>query len=102
MKLIPKQDFDGKWGFFDSDGVWQVTALYDSVEPFNGEYARAVVDGHHMFIDKEGRWFKERPQGDSPDEEDVFLATHRSPLDILMDGFSKASAALHKGLDNLD
>lgn len=104
MYLTPKQDFDGKWGFVDSDGVWQITALYDSVEPFDGDYATGIVDGHKMFIDKEGRWFKERPQGPRPDEEDIFLdhPTHRTVMDILMDGFGQASDALHKGLDKLD
>ena len=49
MDLIPKQDFDGKWGFVDNDGVWQITPLYDSVEPFDGDYATGFVDGQNIF-----------------------------------------------------
>ena len=104
MNLTSKQDIDGKWGFVDEDGVWQITPLYDSVEPFDGDYARGMVNGHRMWIDKDGRWFKERPQGERPEEEDVFLdhPIHRSVTDILMDGFGKASSALHKGLEHCE
>lgn len=104
MELTPKQDFDDKWGFVDNEGVWQITPLYDYVEPFDGDYAKGIVNGHHMFIDKEGRWFKERPKGERPEEEDMFLdhPTHRSAIDILADGFGKASAALHKGLKDYE
>ena len=104
MELIPKQDFDGKWGFVDKDGVWQVTPLYDSVEPFEGDYAKGVVDGHHMFIDKDGRWFKERPQDERPEEEDEFWdhPTYTSPIDILKEGLGKISNALHKGLKDCE
>lgn len=104
MDLIPKQDFDGKWGFVDNDGVWQITPLYDSVEPFDGDYATGFVDGQNMFIDKEGHWFKECPKDSRPDEEDILLEqpSHRSVMDILTDGFGQASDILHKGLDKLD
>ena len=85
MKLTRKQYLDGKWGFVDAYGVWQVTPLYDSVAPFDGEYAKGVVEGHNMFIDKEGRWFRELPQGERPEDEDIFLdhPAHHSVIDIL-------------------
>lgn len=104
MDLKPKQDFDGKWGFVDSDGVWQITPLYDSVEQFEGEYAKARVGDQHMFIDKDGRWFKELPKGERPEFEDTFLdhPEYKSPLDILMDGFSKATDVIHKGLKDCE
>ena len=104
MKLTPKQDFDGKWGFVDNDGVWQITPMYDSVEPFDGDYATGIIEGHNMFIDKDGRWFKERPKGERPEDEDMFLnhPIHRSAIDILTDGFGKASATLHKGLKDCE
>lgn len=104
MKLIPKRDDClGKWGFVDETDTWMVTPLYDSVEPFDGAYTRAVIGRHHIFIDKDGKWFREIPT-DPNQEEDKFIdeSKSRSPLDILMDGFNRASDVLHRGLKDCE
>ena len=104
MKLIPKRDdYLGKWGFVSEDGTWMVTPLYDSVEPFDGDYARAVVGRHKMYMDRDGRWFKEIPSDPNQEEDHFFDEPEtRSPLDILTDGFSRISDALHKGLKDCE
>lgn len=103
IMLKPKKNEFGKWGFVDETDTWMVTPLYDSVEPYDGDYARAVVGRHHMYIDKDGKWFKEIPT-DPNQEEDQFIDSPeiRSPLDILMDGFSRASDVLHRGLKDYE
>lgn len=99
MDLIPKRHEFGKWGFVSEDGTWMVTPLYDSVEPFEGNYAKAHISGHDIYINKEGKWFKEIPEDDSIEEYRIFeTPERRSPLQIFMDGCSKASDILHKGL----
>lgn len=100
MILTPKKDFDEKWGFVDETGTWIVTPLYDRVEPFVGNYARAYVSGQYIFIDKTGRWFKEIPTDENAEEDHIydFSEENRSVSDIIQDGFSKISSVLHKGL----
>lgn len=99
MNLTPKKDEFGKWGFVSDDGTWMVIALYDRVEPFVGDYAKAHVSGHDIYINKEGKWFDEIPEDDSVEEYNIFdEPVRRSPLDIFLDGCNKASKALHDGL----
>lgn len=100
-EYIPFKDFDGKWGFRDKDWKVLITALYESVEPFEGDYAKAVIHGDVIYLDRRGGWHKQLPEP-SDDDDDDETPSHRSPLDILMDGFSRATNALHKGLDDLD
>ena len=54
-KLIPFEDpDDGKWGYLDEDGDIALLAMYDFAEEFNGDYARVVIGGNEMFINKDG------------------------------------------------
>ena len=103
MRLFPKQDDDGKWGFVDVNDVWQITALFDSVSPFEGEYARATASDESFFIDKNGKWYKEIPEDpEAPEDAIINKPSYRSPLDIFMDGCNKATHILHKGLSNCE
>ena len=42
MKLTPKSDFFGQWGFVDENGEWAIQPLFDSVCSFRGKYAKVV------------------------------------------------------------
>ena len=99
MNLIPKRDEFGKWGFVSEDGTWMVTPIYNSVEPFDGDYAKVHISGHDIYINKDGKWFKEIPEDDSIEEYHIFEEPERrSPLDIFIEGCRNASAILHEGL----
>lgn len=100
MKLIPKKDSTvEKWGYVDEDEVFQILPIFDSAMPFEGNYARASAYGQSFFVNKKGKLYKEIP--DDPNAEpDRILCKEpsRTPLDILLEGFSKATDVLHKGL----
>ena len=98
MNLTPKQDEFGLWGLIDEYGYWVIQPFYDEIEPFRGEYARAVLEGKKIYVDKSGFWFDDIPQKDKEEFEGQTLSSSLSPLDILTDGFSRMSDALHKGL----
>lgn len=54
-KLIPFEDEeDGMWGYKDQDGDIVVMAMLDSAEEFDGDYARVIIGGNEMYIDKSG------------------------------------------------
>ena len=99
MRLFPKQDDDGKWGFVDERDVWQIYALFDNVSPFEGEYAKATAYGESFYINKKGKWYKKIPDDPNAPEDAIMMKpSYRSPLDIFLDGCSKATDILHKGL----
>lgn len=105
MNLTPKKDQDlGKWGFVDENDVFQILPLFDSVFPFHGEYARVIAYGESFYVNKKGKWYKEIPEDPDAPEDRIMMKPkpHKSPLDILMDGFSKASDALHQGLKDCE
>ena len=97
MELIPKKDFDGKWGFVDKTDRMRINALYDSVEPFEDGYAKAVINGREIYLDKHGGWHDKIPEKSIYDVSSD-IKRNKSPLDIFMDGCSKATDILHKGL----
>ena len=104
MTLKPKKDIDGKWGFVDDKGVFQISPLFDHVEPFIGDYAKASAYGKSFYVNKQGKWYKDIPEDPDAPEDRIMMdpPRRRSPLDILMDGLDKASDALHKGLKDCE
>ena len=100
MELRPKKDSTvGKWGYVDNDNVFQILPLFESASPFEGEYASVSAYGVSFFINKKGKIFKEIPDDpDAPEDRIIVQESLHSLLDILMDGFSKATDILHKGL----
>ena len=44
-----------KWGLISKSGEEIVSAKYQSIEPFKGDYARVSVDDKYGFIDKTGK-----------------------------------------------
>ena len=99
MKLTPKSDFFGQWGFVDENGDWVIQPLFDSVSPFRGKYAKAVKNGKECYVNMDGHWFDEIPFFDK--DEEVVEESERSPKEILEDCFSRISSIMHKGLGNL-
>lgn len=54
QQLTPCSDELGKWGFADEDGQIVIPALYDDVEPFQGDIAVVQKDSLWGFIDRNG------------------------------------------------
>ncbi len=59
---------NGKWGFINQKGTYAITNIYDSETAFFGHegdvlfsngYARVILDGKAIFIDKKGNKIKE-------------------------------------------
>lgn len=48
----------GKWGYIDEYGKVVIPFIYDSAENFSEGYARVMLDGSVMFIDKNGHKFE--------------------------------------------
>ena len=99
MKLTPKTDFFGQWGFVDENGEWAIQPLFDSVCPFRGKYAKVVKNGMECYVDTDGYCFDEIPFFDKPEK--AVEESESSPKEILEDCFSRISSIMHRGLGNL-
>ena len=59
--LIPFEDpEDGKWGYKDQNGNIALIANFDHAGAFIGDYARVIICGNEMFIDKKGHLCHDR------------------------------------------
>jgi hypothetical protein len=58
---------DGKWGFIDPQGQFQVPPTFESAGSFNGGLAVAKFGGKFGYVDRAGRWVIQ-PQFDKADD----------------------------------
>ena len=101
--MKPKKDFFGQWGLVDENDEWIVQPLFDKIEPYRGKYAKAVMSGKPVFVDRDGYILDEIPWFDKEEEEEEEEEKYaRSPLDIFMDGCNRVTDILHKGLKDCE
>lgn len=59
-ELYPFMDpDDGKWGYQDEDGNVRFLANYDEAGEFIGDYARVVLCGNELYIDRKGNMYQD-------------------------------------------
>lgn len=71
-ELTPYQTpVNNRWGFVDENDHLVISPIYDSVEEFEGSFARVVFSGETIYIDREGNHYDEKPNiyGDDDDDE---------------------------------
>jgi hypothetical protein len=48
--------YNGKWGFIDQQGNWQIKPQFEALEPFSEGLAGAKLGGSWEYVDQTGEW----------------------------------------------